>query len=269
MPRPLILLTNDDGVESPGLLAAAHVLRGLGELMIAAPREQQSSSGRAFYWNKRPVIESEIRMGQTRVKAYGVDGSPAVTMRHALMLLVPRQPALVVSGINYGENMGSGLTISGTVGAALEAAAEGIPALAVSLETAPKFHTTHSEAIDFSAAAHYTRWMAERILAHAIPENAPLVNINVPDDANAETPWRVTRASHQAYFRSQVRDGKIVGYDVEIDQGTLEHNSDIYAVRVDRVVSVTPLTFDLTAHVNFKTFEQTLKKELDGRQKRN
>lgn len=264
MPRPLILITNDDGVESPGLRAVVHALRGLGELIIVAPREQQSSSGRAFYWRKRPVIQSEIRIGQTRARAYAVDGSPAVAMRHALMLLVPRQPALVVSGINYGENMGSGLTISGTVGAALEAAAEGIPALAASLETAKEFHMSHSDAVDFSVAAHYTRWMAKRILAHAIPQNAPLVNINVPSDATPTTPWRVTRASHQAYFRSLVSDGKFVGYDVVVDTEKLERDSDIYAVRVDRVVSVTPLTFDLTARVNFRTFARTLKQSLDG-----
>ena len=263
MPRPLILITNDDGVKSPGLLAAARALRGLGELVVVAPRQQQSSSGRAFYWNKRPARQSIIQIGRHRIRAFAVDASPAVTMRYALLLAVPRKPALVVSGINYGENLGSGLTISGTVGAALEAAAEGVPALAVSLETAKEFHMTHSRTIDFSTAAHWTRWMAQRILAHAIPENAPLVNINVPSDATDETPWRVTRASHQAYFRSLVANGKFVGYDVMVNPDTLERDSDIYAVRVDRVVSVTPLTFDLTAHVNFKTFAKALTKTID------
>lgn len=269
MPRPLILICNDDGVRSPGLFAAARALRGLGELMVVAPREQQSSSGRAFYWHKRPAQKRWIRIGQTKIPAFAVDASPAVTMRYALMLAVPRRPALVVSGINYGENLGSGLTISGTVGAALEAAAEGVPALAISLETAKEFHMSHSDEIDFSTAAHWTRWMAQRILAHAIPENAPLVNINVPSDATPTTQWRVTRASHQAYFRSLVAKGKFVGYDVIVNADTLEPDSDIYAVRVDRVVSVTPLTFDLTARVNLKTFAETLKKEVNVKRKRN
>lgn len=269
MPLPLIVITNDDGVKSPGLLAAVHALRGLGELMVVAPRLQQSSSGRAFYWNKRPALKSQIRAGRQRIPALAVDASPAVTMRYALMLGVPRKPALVVSGINYGENMGSGLTISGTVGAALEAAADGVPALAVSLETAKEFHNTHSSTVNFTTAAHWTRWMAERILAHAIPENAPLVNINVPSDATDKTPWRVTRASHQAYFRSTILNGRFVGYDVVIDADTLERDSDIYAVRIDRVVSVTPLTFDLTARVNFKTFAETLKRKIDVGRKRN
>ncbi len=265
MPRPLIVITNDDGVKSPGLLAAARALRGLGELLIVAPRHQQSSSGRAFYWNKKPALQSWVQIGRQKIRAVAVDASPAVTMRYALLLAVPRKPALVVSGINYGENLGSGLTISGTVGAALEAAAEGVPALAVSLETAKEFHMTHSDTIDFSVAAHWTRWMAQRILAHAIPENAPLVNINVPSDATDATPWRVTRASHQAYFRSLVADGKFVGYDVIVNADTLERDSDIYAVRVDRVVSVTPLTFDLTARINFKSFERILRRALNGK----
>jgi 5'-nucleotidase len=94
-----------------------------------------------------------------------------------------------------------------------------------------------------------------------------VVNINVPSDATDATPWRVTRASHQAYFRSMVKNGRFVGYDVVIDSGTLDPDSDIYAVRVDRVVSVTPLTYDLTARVNFKTFARTLQKKLNGKRK--
>jgi 5'-nucleotidase len=235
--------------------------------LVIAPRRQQSSSGRAFYWKKRPVVESEIQINGMRVPAVAVEASPAVTMRYALMLGVPRKPALVVSGINYGENLGSGLTISGTVGAALEAAVEGVPALAVSLETDKAFHMTHSKRVDFTTAAQWTRWMAERILAHAIPENAPVVSINVPSDATDETAWRVTRASHQAYFRSLVKNGRFVGYDVVVNPETLEPDSDIYAVRVDRVVSVTPLTYDLTARVNFKTFARTLQRKLDGKRK--
>lgn len=268
MPRPLIVLTNDDGVKSPGLLAAARALRGLGELIVCAPRQQQSSSGRAFYWNRRPAQKSILKIGRQQIRAFAVDSSPAVSVRYGLMLAVPRPPALVVSGINYGENLGSGLTISGTVGAALEAAATGVPAIAVSLETAKEFHTSHSDMIDFTTAAHWTRWFAERILARDSSENAPVVNINVPSNATRETDWRVTRASHQAYFRSLVANGKFVGYDVVIDAETLERDSDIYALHVDRVVSVTPLTYDLTAKVNLETFGKTLSRKPDDKQAR-
>lgn len=265
MPPPLILLSNDDGVQSPGLHAAVRALRGLGELMVAAPREQQSSTGRALFWNRRPARKSILRVGRQKIAALAVDASPAMTMRYALMLGVPRAPALVVSGINYGENLGSGLTISGTVGAALEAAADGIPALAISLETAQEFHNTHSDEIDFSIAAYWTRWMAEKILADELPRQVPVLNINVPSDATRHSAVRVTRASHQAYFYSRVRDGKFIGYDSNVDLATLERDSDIYAVRVARAVSVTPLTFDLTARVNFKKFAQALTRNDNGK----
>lgn len=268
MPRPLILITNDDGYKSPGLLAAVRALRGLGELIVVAPREQKSSSGRALFWNGRKVQKKLIRYGRTVVPAIAVDASPAACVRYGLLLGVPRQPALVVSGINYGENLGSGLTISGTVGAALEATADGVPALAISLQTAPKFHLSHSQEIDFTIAAFWTRWMAQRILQHGIPENAPAVNLNVPSDATTDTAWRVTRASHQAYFRSLVEKGRFVGYDVLVDREQLEPDSDIYALLVDGVVSVTPLTFDLTARVNARAFEQTLRQKIHVQRKR-
>lgn len=268
MAKNLIVITNDDGVKSPGLLAVAHALRGLGELIVVAPRAQQSSSGRAFYGGKRPALKSVLRIGRQQIRTIAVDASPAVVMRYALLLGVPRKPSLVVSGINYGENLGSGLTISGTIGAALEAAADGIPAIAVSLETAKEFHTTYSDAIDFSIAAYWTRWMAERILAHGLPTPASLMNINVPSTATKETAWRLTRASHQAYFQSLVANGKFIGYDVVINNASLEKDSDIYAVRVDQVVSVTPLTYDLTARVDFKAFAKTLTQRLDGKSKR-
>jgi len=268
MPRPLILITNDDGVKSPGLLAAVRALRGLGELIVVAPREQQSSSGRAFYWSKRPAQKKMIRIGRSNIVAYGVDASPAVSVRYALMLAVPRKPSLLVSGINYGENLGSGLTISGTVGAALEGAADGVPSLAVSLETDKAYHMSLSPDINFSVAAVWTRRMAERILNQEIPETAPLLNVNIPRDATPETPLRVTRASHQAYFRSLVEAGRFVGYDVVVERELLEHDSDIYAILVDRVISVTPLTYDLTAPVNRSKLEQVLENP-NGRRKRN
>jgi 5'-nucleotidase len=258
MARNLIIVTNDDGVKSPGLLAAVRVLRGLGELVVVAPREQQSSSGRAFYWRDRGARKQKIVIGRQEIPAYSVDASPAVVVRFALMLVATRRPSLVVSGINYGENLGSGLTISGTVGAALEAAADGIPALAVSLETDKEYHLSHSAEVDFRAAAYFCRFVAERMLRRAVPEEVPLVNINVPRDATRDTPWRVTRASHQAYFRSTVNNGRFTGYDVSVERDSLEPDSDIHAILVDRVVSISPLTFDLTARTSMKTFEQAL-----------
>lgn len=263
MPRPLILVTNDDGVKSPGLLAAVHALRGLGEILVIAPREQQSSSGRAFYWRARRARKSHLRIGRQLIPAFSLDASPAMTVRYALMLLATRKPALLVSGINYGENLGSGLTISGTVGAALEAASDGVPALAVSLETDKQYHLSHSKDIDFDTAAYFTRLLARRLLQQPLPEGVLLLNVNIPREATRTTPWRVTRASHQAYFRAVVNHGRFTGYDVWVDRETLEPDSDIYAIVVDRVVSVTPLTFDLTARINLRAFAKFLGDETE------
>jgi 5'/3'-nucleotidase len=258
MPRPLIIITNDDGVKSPGLLAATAALGSLGEIIVVAPKEQQSSSGRAFYWREHGARRARVTSGGRSFQAYAVDASPAVAVRYGLQLIAQHTPALVVSGINYGENLGNGLTISGTVGAALEAASEGVPALAVSLETAREYHASHSTLIDFRTAAHFTRLFAKRMLTGNLPAEARLLNVNVPSLARRSTPWRVTRASRQAYFHSLVKNGRFVGYDVKVDVQTLEPDSDIYASFVDRVVSVTPLTIDLTAPVELRMLQGIL-----------
>ena len=132
MTRPLILLTNDDGIKSPGLAAAAAALDPIGELLIVAPTEQQSGTGRSM------PVHSDGRLFETTISANGqtwnafsANATPAQAVQHAVLELAERKPALAVSGINFGENVGLGVTISGTVGAALEAAAHRIPALAV------------------------------------------------------------------------------------------------------------------------------------------
>jgi 5'/3'-nucleotidase len=262
MPKPLIIVTNDDGIKSPGLLAATSALRSLGEIVVVAPKYQQSSAGRAFYWREHRVSDSLIRSGGHAIHAFAVDASPAVVVRYALQLVANRPPALVVSGINYGENLGNGLTISGTVGAAIEAASEGVPALAVSLETAKEYHTSHSTAVDFKTAAYFTKMFAKRMLNKSMPEGVRLLNVNVPSLARRSTRWRVTRASGQSYFRSMVAKGRFVGYEVKVDLPKLETDSDIYASFVEHIVSVTPLTTDLTAPVKLRLVQKVLSNAL-------
>ncbi len=256
--KNLIVVTNDDGIKSPGIVAAVEAVRGLGEVVVVAPKNQESSAGRAFYWRASSGRKYRFRVGERIFPAWAVDGSPAVAARYALQLIAKRRPALVVSGINYGENMGSGLTISGTVGAALEAAAEGVPALAVSLQTATEFHGTYSTIVDFRIASYFTRMFAKRMLEASLPRKMQVLNLNVPTGATRETPWRVTRASEQAYFQSIVNRGRFAGYAVKVDFDKLEPDSDIYAVLVDHVVSATPLTFDLTAHIDPPEVEKVL-----------
>ncbi|MBO9362760.1 MAG: 5'/3'-nucleotidase SurE, partial [Thermoflexus sp.] len=152
---PLILVTNDDGIRSPGLRAAAAALQDLGQVIIVAPLDQWSGAGRSMPSTTEGRIYPElVRVNGVVIRAYAVEGTPAQVVDHALLEILSRPPDLVVSGINYGENVGSGVTISGTVGAALEAASFGIPALAVSLQTPVEHHLGYSEEIDFRAAAH-------------------------------------------------------------------------------------------------------------------
>ena len=96
------------------------------------------------------------------------------------------------------------------------------------------------------------------MLKTKFPTEVRLLNVNVPSGGKRTTPWRVTRASRQAYFHSIVNDGRFAGYQVQVDMRTLEPDSDIYASFVDHVVSVTPLSFDLTARVELRTVEEIL-----------
>ncbi len=249
---PLIVLVNDDGIHSPGLLALARAMMGLGELLIVAPRTQQTSMGRAFAGTGRVRRMAYVIDGK-HIRAFAVSATPAIAVRNALLVHAPRTPALVISGINYGENVANGVTISGTVCAALEAAAMGVPALAVSQATPPRYHRTYSDSIDFGVAADFARQFARRILARGMPHGADVVNLNVPEAASPQTPWRWTRVSRKNYFRSQVREGKrgkfLRGYELNLDREPPERDSDVRAVVIDHVVSVSPITLDLTANV--------------------
>jgi 5'-nucleotidase len=258
MPSPLILLTNDDGIKSPGLRAVARAVADLGELLIVAPREQQTSMGRSFHGTgtARAMVYA---VNRRRVQAFAVPTSPAVAVRHAILLIAGRAPSFAISGINYGVNIGSGITISGTVGAALESAALGIPAIAVSLDTEEKYHRSHSMAVDFTIAARFARQFAECVLQFGMPKGVDVININVPSGASVKTPWRWTRVSRQTYFQSvivQTRAGRrFGGYGRVVKPEEAEPDSDIYALFRDRLVSVSPLTIDLTARVRKRVLE--------------
>ncbi len=262
----LILVTNDDGLYSPGLWAAARAVLPLGELLIAAPRWQQTSAGRSMPASYTGRIHEEVvQINGRRFAAFGVEGSPAQAVRHALLELSPRLPDLVVSGINYGENLGNGITTSGTVGAAMDAAAAGVIGLAVSLGVEKEYHLSHSRDVDFEAAAHFTTYFARRLLQQSMPFDVDLLKLDVPSTATSKTPWRLTRVSRQRYFASKVpqkRDLSQPGpldYERVFQVEQLEPDSDIYAFVVDQIVSVSPLSFDLTARVNLAQLGQELR----------
>jgi 5'-nucleotidase len=262
----LILVTSDDGIESPGMRAAVEAVLPLGEVIVTAPCEQQSGAGRSLPNSTDGAIhEVFYQVGGQRVQAYGIYGSPAQAVLYALVELVPRKPALCVAGINFGENVGSGVTSSGTVGAALEAADQGVLSLAASLETDKQYHYSHSEDIDFAAATHFTHFFAAQMLSRQLPADVDLLKLEIPSDATPETAWRVTRLSRQRYFqtlpsgRRFLRERRRLDYEMVVDHATLEPDSDIQAVLVDRIVSITPLSLDLTSRVAFDKLEALLR----------
>lgn len=252
---PLILLTNDDGIESDGLWAAAEALLPLGQVLVVAPDRQWSGGGRSMPPHVTGHVQDASReiSGQW-VTAYAVDASPALAVQHGVLELAPERPDLIVSGINYGLNIGTDVTVSGTVGAALEGGAFGIASLAVSLEMDPVYHLSGDDAADYAAAIAYTRLFAWYQLIDHPTHDVDALNINVPAGARPDTPWRLTRLSRQRLFLPIAPDrahGKgRPGYQPLQNLRDIELDSDMWAVKVDGVVSVTPLSLDMTARID-------------------
>jgi 5'-nucleotidase len=182
---------------------------------------------------------------------------------------MPRYPDLVVAGINYGENLGFGVTTSGTVGAALEGAALGIPSLAVSLETEQEHHHSYSKSVDFSVAAHFTKIFGRFLLERKFPHDVHVLKLDIPDDANPKTPWEITRLSRTSFYeavlpeRERLDQPGIMGYRQAINWKQATQGSDVYTVHNKRIVSVTPLSLDLTSRVDFNKLEELFQSKTD------
>lgn len=251
-----ILLTNDDGIKSPGLWAAASALEALGYVTVAAPREQSSGAGRSMPSSSDGIISpEELEVNGRTWQVYAVGGTPAQAVLHGALEIIPRKPDLVVSGINYGANIGTGVTISGTVGAALEGAALGVPALAISLDTAMENHLSYSTEVDFSAAAYFTAYFSKRLLERPMPPDVHVLKVEIPANATPDTPWEINCLSRVRFYEavrpersSWDRPGKI-GYRISDNWKRTSTDSDMYALFEKKVVSVTPLSLDMTSRV--------------------
>lgn len=263
-----ILLTNDDGIDSPALWAAAEALSELGYVTVAAPQEQQSGTGRSFpITSKGTIREQSLTVHGQEWTVYAVGGTPAQTVQHSLLEILPQKPDIIVSGINYGENIGEIIHFSGTVGAALEAASANIPAIAVSQQLLdPDMYLSNSPEIDFSATAQITARFARMLLENRFPETANVLNINTPSNVTPDTAWHITRLSlHRVYQPILRRKGgwedkaEIGGKFTHIDFSTLPKDSDAYTLYHKHEVSVTPLTLDLTARVDLQELEGSLR----------
>lgn len=264
--RPFILLANDDGVQSPGLHAVAAALQDVADVMIVAPNEQQSGMGRSLpATSTGQVHEHTFTINDVEHIAYGVDGTPAQAVQQGILEIASdRKVDLVISGINYGENCGNGITISGTVGAALEAASLGIPAIAISQRTPKYLHLTYSEQIDFSVGGYFARQFALWLLQNkkAVERDIDVLKIDLPLEVKKETPWRITRLSRTRVYwparTSEVEEGAM-GYR-EGDTSNAEPDSDVYAVFEDNVISVTPISLDMTSRTDFDQLKTSFNK---------
>lgn len=266
MKKAQILLTNDDGIQSPGLWAAAEALSALGYVTVAAPREQSSGMGRSLPGTSDGIIQPETLVvhGQAWT-VYAVGGSPAQAVLHAILEIMPEPPDLIVSGINYGENIGTGVTVSGTVGAAMEGAALGHRALAVSLQTDKQYHLSYSRDVEFSAAAHFTAKFASMLLKKQFPADVQLLKLEVPSDATTETPWEIARLTRQRYYeplkpeRATWDVAATVGYREAMRLEDEPEDTDAYVVRKKRHVAVTPLSLDLTSRVDLPALQKSMR----------
>lgn len=178
--RPLILLTNDDGVMAHGLTALRQAFAPLGDVWVVAPETEQSGVGHGI------TLHRFLRIRALAEQVLAVDGTPTDCVYIALNKVLPRQPALVVSGVNHGGNLGDDVLYSGTVGAALEGAHHGLPSMAVSRVAS---HGVGGPA-DFEVAAGFASTLAQQVLAQGLPSGLVL-NVNVPKRATVDTRFQV------------------------------------------------------------------------------
>lgn len=259
---PLIAITNDDGIDSPGLFAAAEAVAPLGRVIIIAPTHQQTGMGRSLTGDNQARLEPiDFRIGTTDLEAYHCACSPALVVRFAMQtLFCMKKPDLVISGINYGENLGNSVTCSGTVGAALEACNHGVRSIAISKQTDVESHHSY-DSQDWRAASHFLTRFARLLLETRLPPDVDALKIDVPGDATSETAWRITRLARTFYYskvimepnpESRICDART---QIVIDEQNLDPDSDIYALAIDKVVSVTPLSLDLTSRVELSELQ--------------
>lgn len=168
--KPLILITNDDSIEAPGLHKLVEIASEFADIIGVAPLHPQSGMSSAISVD-RPLRISEVA-DYKNARMFTVNGTPVDCVKLALNAIVPRRPALVLSGINHGSNSGNAITYSGTMGAVLEACTNGIPAVGFSL-------CHHSIKADFNLSAPFVREIIQRVMAEGLPDYSAL-NVNIP-----------------------------------------------------------------------------------------
>jgi 5'-nucleotidase len=241
-----ILVTNDDGINSPGLSTLAHALEPLGRVTVLAPDHNWSTSGHVKTLHK--PLRARLTQLPDGTPAYSSDGAPSDCVALALLGLIPEKVDLCVSGINAGANLGNDVTYSGTVTAAMEAVISGVPGIAVSLD----LPEDQVEPCDFSPSGKIAARVARLVMEHGLPPDS-LLNVNVPSLAYDELRGVVvTRLGLRVYRDELVRrlDPRGKPYywiGGPPPTGISEEGSDFWAV-TQGYVSVTPIHLDLTDH---------------------
>jgi len=233
VPSAVILVTNDDGIHAAGLAALAAALAPLGEVYVVAPDREQSAVGHAL------TLHRPLRVERVAERRFAVNGTPSDCVNLGVLGLLPEPPALVVSGINHGSNLGDDVTYSGTVSAAMEGTLLGVPSMAVS--------QLDAEAGGFEDAGRIAELVAARALVEGLPAKT-LLNVNVPRGEVRGV--RMTRLGHRVYREKVVQEVDPRGRPYYwIGAGPPEWRedeaSDIAAVHAGWA-SVTPLHLDLT-----------------------
>jgi 5'-nucleotidase len=244
-----ILVTNDDGVTAPGLLALAQELRKMGQVTVLAPDRNWSASGHV------KTMDRPLRVRDTKLSdnshALTTDGAPSDCVALALLGVVKEKIDLVFSGINPNANIGHDVTYSGTVTAAMEAVISEVPGIAVSLDSKPG----HGE-LDYGPAARVAARVALQVVTHGLPEGV-LLNVNVPCLPENEIKGiQITRQGLRVYHdaldaRKDPRGRPYYWIGGDFPTGVAEDGSDVGAL-AEGYVSVTPLQLDLTAYTSVK-----------------
>lgn len=246
-PSPIILVSNDDGIRSDGIVALAEALRALGTVYVVAPDRERSGAGHSL------TLTQPLRVEKIGTRAYAVDGTPTDCVNLAVNgILRNKKIHLLVSGINKGANMGDDITYSGTVSAAMEGTLLGIPSIAVSLASRNHFR--------FDAAAEFSVNVARKVLRQKLPKDT-LLNVNLPNVPMDEIQGvRITRQGKRIYGEAIVekRDPRgrkyyWIGGDSLASQDI--PGSDLVAV-AQNYISITPIHLDLTNYMSLRNLKR-------------
>ena len=254
-----IVLTNDDGIDAPGLLAARQALEKVADVLTVAPDRNRSGVGRSISFGRSLHVE-ERRMADG-VKGYACSGTPVDCVRLVALGLMDFEPDVVVAGINHGENLGDDITYSGTVAGAMEGIVIGVPGIAVSLSIDRPWHETTEEIgagvgledahadLHFEAAAEFAARLA-KVALKGLPEGR-ILNVNAPNRVKGELRGaRVTRLGRRMYKDELVEvqtEGGGVGYDIYNNPPGYheEEGTDFAAIEAGEI-SITPVHLELT-----------------------